>query len=471
MKSPLYINLANKIISMIDNGVYKTGDKLPSLRSLEKTHHVSVGTVLQAFNYLMDKDLIHSKERSGYFVKHQSIKKLAVPESLPISLSEQTVQIDKLLQKMHRKEDGRDFVSFANAMPDNRLLPFNGIKRAIQNTSRDLTASYLTLEQQNGNAALREQIAKRSFLWNGNLHPDQLLITNGANEALLCCLKAVTEPGDTVLVQDPCYYGIMQILECLDLRLATIPSHPETGIKFGDIKTITEKFQIKACLFVSNFNNPDGASIDKQTKMQLADFANNKQIPIIEDDLYGEIFFSGSRPDTIKTYDKNGWVMYCSSFTKTLVPGFRIGWCSPGRFIHEVSRIKWMHNGSTSNFSQQVVQQLLSSGTYDRHLHKYRLELHKNVLRTTKCIEQYFPEGTKISRPNGGLVLWIELPNFLNTLKLHDEAFNQGISYAPGELFSAKNDYDHYLRLNYCNIWEPKTENALRKLGQLFCDN
>jgi DNA-binding transcriptional MocR family regulator len=472
MKPPIYINLANKIILMIDNGIYKIGDKLPSLRSLEKTHNVSVGTIIQAFNYLIDKNLISSKERSGYFVKNKSIKKLAiVPESLPISLSEQTVRIDKFLQKMQKKEDRRDFVSFANALPDNRLLPFNGIKRAIQNTSRDLTASYLDLGQHNGNSKLREEIAKRSFLWNGNFHQDEILITNGASEALLCCLKAVTKRGDTVLVQDPCYYGIMQILECLDLKLATIQSHPKTGIKVEDVKAITEKINIKACLFVSNFNNPDGASIDKQTKKQLANFANSNKIPIIEDDLYGEIYFSGSRPDTIKTYDKNGWVMYCSSFSKTLVPGFRIGWCIPGRFIDEVSRIKWIHNGSTGNFSQQVLQQLLSSGTYDRHLRKYRLHLYKNLQQTAKLIEQYFPDGTKISRPNGGLALWIQLPKYLNTLELYDQIFNQGISYAPGELFSVKKEYDHYLRLSYCNIWETKTEKALQKLGQLFCTN
>ncbi|KQB42492.1 Transcriptional regulator [Flavobacterium aquidurense] len=453
---------------MIEEGVYKAGDKLPSLRHLQKENNASVGTILQSFNYLIDKGIIDSKERSGYFVRHQSVKKLPIPRSLPASFSESEVYIDELLQKIHKEESGADFVSFANAIPDHRLLPFNGIKRAIQNVSRDITGTYLTLEQRNGNKELREEISKRSFLWNGNFYADEVIITNGAKEALLCCLKAVTQPGDTVLVQDPCYYGILQILECLDLKLATIPSDPETGIKFTDIENITKRLQIKACLFVSNFNNPDGACISTETKKQLANFANNRNIPIIEDDLYGEIFFNGSRPDTIKAYDKNGWVMYCSSFTKTLVPGFRIGWCAPGRFLSEVSRIKWMYNGSTSNFNQRVVQQLLSSGIYDRHLQRYRLELHKNLLRATELIEKHFPNGTKISCPNGGIVLWIELPVRINPLLLYDYAIEKGISYAPGELFSAKKEYDNYLRLNYCNVWEPKIEKALEKLGQIF---
>jgi DNA-binding transcriptional MocR family regulator len=270
------------------------------------------------------------------------------------------------------------------------------------------------------------------------------------------------------LVQDPCYYGVMQALEYLDLKVATIPSCSESGIEVADLKDACSKLSIKACILVSNFNNPDGASFSTEQKKQIAAFANQKQIPIIEDDLYGELFFKGNRPDTIKAYDEGGWVMYCNSFTKTLVPGFRIGWCAPGRFTHQVARIKSMHNGSTSNFGQLVVQQLLERGTYDRHLQKFRQELNKNLIRTTTLIEQHFPEGTKISRPTGGLVIWVELPEVLNTAKLQDEAFNKDVTYAPGELFSAKGDYQNYLRISYCNLWEPKIEKALIKLGQLF---
>lgn len=470
MKEPAYLGLANKIAAMIDTGVYKAEDKLPSLRSLHKENGLSIGTVLQAFNHLIDKGLITSQEKSGYFVSHRSGKKLPLPQALPVSFSERTVHIDQLLHNLRRDGTSRNFVSFANAMPDNRLLPFNSIKRAIQNTSRDITGSYLKLEDRKGRLQLREEIAKRSFLWKGSVHADELVITNGAMEAIICCLKTVTQPGDTILVQDPCYYGVMQALECLDLKVATIPSHPETGIDVEDLKRACNKLNIKAGILVSNFNNPDGACLSTEQKKQIAAFANEKQIPVIEDDLYGEIFFKGSRPDTIKAYDKDGWVMYCSSFTKSLVPGFRIGWCAPGRFVHQVARTKSMHNGSTSNLGQQVVQQLLEQGTYDRHLQKFRIELNKNLVRTTTLIEQHFPEGTKISRPTGSLVLWVELPANLNATRLQDAAFKQDITYAPGELFSADGNYQNYLRISFCNLWEPKIEKALIKLGKFFSE-
>ena len=468
MKEPVYIRFANQIATMIENGMYKPGDKLPSIRNLHKENGLSIGTLLQAFNYLIDKDWVISKEKSGYYVTHNTLRKLPVPKALPVSLSERSVHIDQLLQQLRSDGKSRSFVSFANALPDNRLLPFNSIKRAIQQTSRDISGSYLNLESRNGNEQLREEIAKRSFRWKGYTHADELIITNGATEAILCCLKAVTKPGDTVLVQDPCFYGIMQVLECLDLKIATIPSHPETGIVVDDVKNACRKLRIKACVLVSNFNNPDGASISTDGKKKLAQFANAHHIPIVEDDLYGELFFKGSRPDTIKAYDTDGWVMYCSSFTKTLVPGFRIGWCAAGRFTYDVARVKSMHNNSTSNFSQRVLLQLLRSGSYERHLQKFRFELQKNLNRTTALIGQHFPEGTKLTRPDGGLVLWIELPEMINAALLQEEAFQHHVSYAPGEIFSSKGDYRHYIRISFCNLWENKVQRALIKLGELL---
>jgi DNA-binding transcriptional MocR family regulator len=468
MHESIYITLANKVASMIENDVYKAGDKLPSLRSLHKENGISVGTVLQAFNHLIDKGLINAREKSGYFVSYRSKRKLPLPQTNPVTLSAKTVHIDQLIQKLRKDGVGKHFVSFANALPDHRLLPFNGIKRAIQNASRDLSGSYLAMEERQGNLKLREEIAKRSFMWSGSLQASDILITNGATEAVILGLKAVTKEGDTVLVQDPCYYGIMQCLEYLNLKVITIPCHSETGINITDLEDACSKFAVKACVLVANFNNPNGTCLSSEKKQQIAEFANKMEIPVIEDDLYGDIFFKGTRPDTIKTYDKNGWVLYCSSFSKSLAPGLRIGWCATDRFVYEAARLKSMHNGPTCSFTQKALCELLSFGVYDRHLKKFRIELNKNLVRTTNLIEQYFPEGTKISSPIGGLVIWVELPGYINTVQLQDAAFNLGISYAPGELFSAKGDYQNYLRISYCKLWDANTENALKKLGLLF---
>lgn len=467
MQEPLYLSFAKKINGLIDKGVYKAGEKLPSLRHLHQESGLSIGTVLQAFNHLLDTGIITAKEKSGYFVSYQQQQSLPLPQTVPVTLSEKTVRIDALLKKLRKEKTDKHFISFANALPDHRLLPFNGIKRAIQQISRDVSGDYLSIEDGPGFLPLRQAIARRSLTWGGALHSDDILITNGGTEALNLCLKAVTQPGDTVLVQEPCYYGVLQSLEFLNLKAVTIPCHAETGIDLADLEAAHRKLSIKACLLVSNFNNPTGACLPAEKKKKIAAFAQQHKMPVIEDDIYGDLYFGPRRPDTIKTYDKQGWVLLCSSFSKSLFPGFRLGWCAPGRFAYEVSRFKSMNNVATATFSQQVLRELLHSGLYDRHLHRYRRELHTNLLRTTNLVEQHFPPGTRITRPAGGIVLWVELPKRLQATTLQDAAYEQGVGFAPGEIFSSKGTYKNYIRISYCQFWEQRTEKALIRLGKL----
>jgi DNA-binding transcriptional MocR family regulator len=324
------------------------------------------------------------------------------------------------------------------------------------------------LEDSEGNWDLRQAIARRSFTWGGALHADELVITDGATEALNLCLRAVTRPGGTVLVQEPGYYGILRSLEFLNLKMIAIPCHAETGIDLHDLEEACSRLPVQACVLVSNFNNPTGASLDSHKKKKIAAFAYKNRIPVIEDDIYGDIFFDHSRPDTIKTYDKHGWVLLCQSFSKSLFPGFRIGFCAPGRFRYEVARFKSMNNGATANFTQRVLGELLRSGVYDRHLQQFRKELEKNLLQTLRLVEQHFPAGTKLTRPRGGLVIWVELPDHADGVYLQEAAFQADIGLAPGEIFSASGGYKNYIRLSYCSLWSPQTERALAKLGALL---
>jgi DNA-binding transcriptional MocR family regulator len=468
MKEPLYLELAGRFAGMIEDGVFKAGEKLPSLRTIHKENNASIGTVLQAFNHLQDLGLITAREKSGYFVSLRQGEPSALPETVPLSLSEQAVHIDSLLRKLRKEGSAKGFVSFSNALPDHRLLPFNGIKRVIQQISRDTSGSYLSMEDSVGNQQLREAIARRSFSWGGKLHADDLVITDGATDALNNCLRAVTQPGDIVLVQEPCYFGILQSLEFLNLKRIAIPCHSETGIDIHDLEDACNRRQIKACILVSNFNNPTGASLSSDKKKKIADLANKRKIPVIEDDIYGDIFFNQGRPDTIKTYDKHGWVLLYSSFSKSLLPGFRIGWCAPGRFRYEVTRFKSMNNFATGSFSQKVVGELLTSGVFEKHLRQLRKSLQKNLFRTIQMIERHFPAGIKTTRPRGGLVLWIELPKSIDATRVQDAAVRQGIGIAPGEIFSADGDYKNYIRISYCTFWSTRTEKALAKLGALI---
>jgi DNA-binding transcriptional MocR family regulator len=466
MKDLLFIDTANKIARLINNHTYQAGEKLPSLRTVQKQYGISIGTAIEAYNYLADKGLLVSKEKSGYFVA-PPVSTAALPKATTLSLKEQTAQINNTLQRALHESTGRNFISFFNAVPPLELLPVTTIKRSLQNASRDLTASYIHYEPSKGNLALRKLIAQQSFQWKGQLTADDIVITNGALEAIQLCLRAITKPGDTVLIESPCYFGILQCLEQLGLKVVEIPSHSEEGINLEHMQQVCRQFQVKACLLISNFNNPNGALLSAEKKQQVARFAKANSIPVIDDDIYGDLYFDNARPANIKAYDQDGWVLLCSSFSKTLAPGFRIGWCAPGRFIRQVEQLKAVTNIATAGIVQQSLCELLQTGAYDRHMRKMRINVQKQLFLTAQAIEQYFPEGTRISRPKGGFVLWIELPKKINAFQFQKVALQQQIDIAPGPIFSNKGAYTNYIRISCQNTWSKKVEAAIKKLGAI----
>jgi DNA-binding transcriptional MocR family regulator len=461
------VQIADKIEGLINNNTYRVGDKLPSLRSIHVEHSASIGTALQAYLYLIDKGLVIAKEKSGYFVSRKSVSQDEVPKPSSNSATLQNVKIIDRLKQATFENNSKRFVSFFSAVPLIDMLPFNSIRRSLQHTSRDLAGSYIRYESTQGNIQLRKLIAQRSFGWRSNLNSDDIIITNGALEAINLCLRAVTKRGDTVIVETPTYYGVLQCLELLGLKVIEIPSDTTNGIDVNQIETVCKKFKVSACLFVSNFNNPNGVALSEEKKQAIANFANRTKTPVIDDDIYGDLYFGNSRPGNIKTYDKDGWVMLCSSFSKTIAPGYRLGWCVPGRFIKEVEKLKASTNVSTASIVQKSMIQLLSSGTYDRHLRKMRTLLQRQMVLTTQAIEDYFPHGTKLSRPQGGFVLWIELPKKINAFTFQSIANDNQIDFAPGPLFSSKGDYKNYIRISCNNSWNPKIEKALKKLGSI----
>lgn len=462
-----YLEVAGKLEEQIRKRMFLPGDKLPSLRTIHLQQSVSIGTALEAYNHLLDKGVIVARERSGYFVSRRAIAGNVLPKVVAPSLTEQRVHIDKRLQQLWKVSPAKSFVSFAGAIPDPQLLPMTSLKRAMAEALREPEAGFLTYEDPKGNLPLRNAIALRV----SGLTPEDIIITNGTTEAVHLCLRAVTRPGDTVLVQTPCYYGILQSLELLQLKAVSIPCHADTGISMEDLTAACKHRNVKACVLVSNFNNPNGARLSSEKKHQIADFAARERIPVIEDDIYGDIVLQGDRPDTIHQYDTEGWVLLCSSFSKSLAPGFRIGWCVPGRFTYEVERMKWMVSHASPSIQQAVLCTVLQNGVYDRHLRTFRKELDKNLSLMTQVVAQSFPSGTAFTRPSGGLVLWIELPPAIDAEILQSLAFDNGIGIAPGTLFSSASSYKNYIRLSYGNVWSKKVENALKKLGKLCNDS
>jgi DNA-binding transcriptional MocR family regulator len=358
-------------------------------------------------------------------------------------------------------------VNFSVAAPPLSLLPATRLKKSMLHVLRNSRNQGMLYEDFQGNAELRRQLARIAFSWGGKFSAADVIVTAGCTEALVMCLKAVTSPGDTVAIENPTYFGTFQVIESLGLRALEIATDPLTGIDPDQLEAQILKFSIKACVFVPTFSNPLGSCMPDEKKAALVKLITRHRIPLIEDDIYGELYFGRHRPRPCKSFDKEGWVLYCSSLSKSLAPGYRIGWTLPGRFTQQVLRTKTMHTLSGTTLTQEAVAHFLGIGRYDYHLKKLRKALHTQSLRYLQGIMDYFPADTKVSRPQGGFVLWVELPRQLNAYRLYQQALKHQVSVAPGQLFSARGQFGNCLRISYARPWDPEVEEALRTLGAL----
>jgi len=321
-----------------------------------------------------------------------------------------------------------------------------------------------------GDANLRRQIALRYLLDGLHVPSDEIVVTNGALEALNLCLMAVTRPGDTVLIESPTFYAALQSIERIGLKAVEVPSHPRDGIDLNLMESALERHKPKVCWLMTNFQNPLGSLLSNDKKKSLVELLTKHQVPLIEDDVYGELYFGEKRPAPAKAYDTDGLVMHCSSFSKCLAPGYRVGWVASGRYSKIIERLKLTTTLSTSVPAQIALANYLKKGGYDKHLRNLRHTLTVNQIKFIDAVQQYFPEGTRLTKPQGGYFLWVKLPDGVKALDVHRIALANGISIAPGPIFSAQRGFTDYIRLNYGHIWDTNVEASLVTLGKIVRD-
>ncbi|MHA3771939.1 aminotransferase-like domain-containing protein [Verrucomicrobiota bacterium sgz303538] len=469
-ESLLYESVAEQIAQLIDLGTLRPGERIPSVRKLSRQRRVSISTILQAYRVLENRGLIEARPQSGYFVRVKPWTPPAEPEiSRPAKRATQ-VNVSELAVRVMKATRDPALVRLGAALPSPELLPTVQLNRclaAVSRRNRTLGSNYSIPP---GNSALRIQIARRALDTGCTLAPDDIVTTVGGMEALNICLRAVTKPGDTIAIESPTYFGILQCIESLGLKALEIPTHPRDGVSLDALAYALETQPIAACLFVLNFNNPLGSCMPDAHKEQLVAMLAEREIPLIEDDLYGDLPFNGIRPRTAKSFDRKGLVLLCDSFSKTLAPGYRVGWCAPGQWQERVELLKMVTTVATPTLPQMAVADFLANGGYEHHLRRIRKLYAEKVQLVSQAVGEFFPEGTRVTRPTGGYVLWVELPTQVNSLELFDRALAAGISIAPGPLFSAKGKFTNFIRLNCGNPWTPQIESALRTLGQMAAE-
>jgi DNA-binding transcriptional MocR family regulator len=463
----IYQQIANNIEQLIMNEVLKVGDKLPSVRILSKEHGISMSTAFQAYYSLEGKGLIESRPKSGYYVKYNPKKFPKLPQKPVLENIESDFSITEIVSRVYKDLDAENVVKFSLAIPPAELLPVAKLNKAILRALQTTKDSGTYYEHTQGNQELRRQISKLAFNWSGEITENEIIVTTGCSEALVISLKAATKPGDAVAIESPTYFGMLRVLELLGLKAVEISTDPVTGVDLDMLRKNIAKFNIKACLFIPNFNNPLGCCMPDDNKRELVELLAEGEIPLIEDDIYGELYFGPQRPRTCKSFDKHGLVLYCTSVTKSAAPGFRIGWAIPGRFLEKAREVKVAYSGPTATVTQAALAYFLGNGRYEYHLKEMRNLLYKQCLKYIRAITEYFPDDTCVSRPQGGFVLWVELNKDIDTFRLHQEAIKQNISIAPGHIFSLIPRYKNCMRISFGHPWSSEIERGLKTIGKI----
>jgi DNA-binding transcriptional MocR family regulator len=463
----LYEQVAERLQTLMADGTLQPGDRLPSVRKLRSQLSVSISTVLEAYRLLEDRGLISVRPQSGYYVK-------ANPRRLPqepaaTAPPHQACDIDiSLAFQVITAMRNPDLVQLGAALPALELLPLAQLNRLMGRVLRENPQRAHSYGTPLGCPELRTEFAKRMLDAGCSVAPDQMVITNGTNEALYLCLQALTQPGDTVAVESPTYFAVLEALKSLGLKALALPTHPQDGISLAHLEAALQTQSVNVCLLVSNFSNPLGSCMGDDQKQRLVTLLNQYDVPLIEDDIYGDLHFEGVRPKAIKAFDTEARVLYCASVSKTLSPGLRIGWCVGGRYHSQVSQMKSILNQNTAVGGQLTVAAFLANGGYDRHLRQLRRSYQAQTQRMAQAIQVYFPPETCVTRPTGGHVLWLELPLHFEAMQLYHAALSHQIAIAPGIMFSASGqDYRNCLRLNTAVVWSPAVEQALQTLGRL----
>lgn len=466
----LYEKLANAIARQIDSGSLKPGDRLPSVRTFSHTHGVSLSTALQAYRSLEGRMLLEARPQSGYYVRPQVRYRPGEPGITKPALDAREVSTGDLIQQVTASVLEQDVKPLGAAIPSPDLLPTEALMSILARVARKggvYRTSYLT---PSGFEDLRKEISRRSLERGWVTAPEEVVITNGCMEALTICLRSVAREGAVIAVESPTYFGILQLIESCHMKALEIPTDPRTGISIEALEKAMESNDIKACIVMPNFHNPLGCVMPDERKQRLVDLARAHRVPLIEDDLYGDLYFEPPHPASLLYFDKEDdhrVVLHCSSFSKTLAPGFRIGWCVPGPYLGLAKRIKLASTISSAAPMQMAIAAYLQRGGYDRHLRRLRQSFAHNIDRLVDAIGRHFPEGTLATRPRGGFVLWVELPKSVDAIALYRVALRHKISIAPGPIFSATKGYQNCIRLNGGYPWSEQLDEALKTLGHL----
>jgi DNA-binding transcriptional MocR family regulator len=464
---PIYLRLADSLEAMIRNRSFRPGDRMPSVRQFSREQRVSVPTAMHAFATLETRGYVEARPKSGFYVCARLSDSIPEPRSTRSASQVSDLASTDPLSLLRCDDYDPSKIPFGSAVPSPELLPGLRLARVMSRVARRLGVNGGNYGPVEGPLVLRREIARRSLSAGLNLVPDDLCITLGATEAVALALLAVCTAGDTVVVEAPTFFGLLRQLRELGLKALPIPVHANEGIDLDALALALAKTRVSALLLIPNFHNPVGFAMPERNKRELVRIAASRNLPIIEDDLYGDMAHQGTRPHALKAFDPSGIVIHCSSYSKSVAPGYRVGYIAAGKWQDRVLALKKVHSSGNPLLPALAVAEFLRDGGYDRFMRSFRESCRQQVAKMRDAIGYTFPKEIRLSRPAGGFVLWCELPAHVDSMNLFYTALKAGIAIAPGPFFSPGGGFRNFIRINCGYPWDSRMERGLHTLGQL----
>ena len=463
-----YIKLANQLEKQIVDGKYRAGEKLPSLRKLRESTGRSISTVYQAYEELENRGLVEVREKSGFFARPLLEDVLPLPNRGIRPVKPHKVAINVLSSLSQRHLNNPDFVPFGVTASSPSLLPGKQVAAAVRKAAAGYQDGiFVNYGDSAGYGGLQVEIAKRSLSIPHSGCAKEMIITQGCMNGIELCLRSVARPGDIILLESPTFLCYLQLIEDLNMQALEVPADPSAGLSVATVCKALDEHDVRAALLNPTFHNPLGFDMPEAAKEELVNLFCERGVPIIEDDIFGELYFGETRSLPLKAFDRHGMVLYCSSFSKSLLPDLRLGWTLAGKFREKVKRLKFNNSLACSQLMQRAVTLYLRSGGYERHLRKLRNSLRRQAADMGQAIARYFPDNTRISSPKGGMSLWLELSPSVDSYELFSLAEKENIAIMPGTLCSGTGHYDHCIRLNHGYPWNDQLESGMKILGKL----
>lgn len=457
-----YKIFTSKIEEAILIGLLKEGDRLPSIRTIKSEYNLSVSSVQSGYDYLVFKGLVTAIPRSGYIVARQSIQQLP---QIELSTIPKDAVFRKKVHLITNQSNYRGQTVLNEASPSDIFIPQKLVLKTMQKVIKEKGASLLRYYPNNGSEELKELLVRRSALHGASISSDELLITDGALQALYIALASITSPNDIIAVESPCIFSILEVMANLKLRTVEIPVRFYEGFDTDYLKKVCLTNDIKAIVLTPNFHNPTGVLMTDESKKAVYQVALHHHIPIIENDIFGDLYFNGTRPSNIRNYDEAGLVLTYSSFSKSLAPGIRLGWLAAGQFFSKIERLKFALGRSVSPLNQEVMIKLLQSSAYDKHLRVFRQQLERQAMQLVGQLINAFPDSLHIQFPKGGYCIWAQLPLHTDMVQFYKRCTEEGVQFTPGATFSFTDVYDTCFRAVFAKQLTLVDLQAIKRVG------